>query len=448
MNKEIYFVHCVDTEGPLYESLDATFGRLKEIYGIDMEATKDNLYKLQTKAFDFGGIEDEVAKVLDNSLIKTLGNWDEIEQMLESALCSNFRNELLDTDGNGWVYNWYCLDHVGFNGDNPRRRIAGHHAIFDWYTKKLERPDNLRDLIQWHYHPLPFNGHYNACGMNYVSSSNIFEILSRKIIERNFFPASYRPGFHTERPDSHWFLEQWIPFDYSCQAMGKKEILNQKDLGGGRFGNWENAPALWQPYHPSHDDYQKVGTCHRWINRCLNINTRLRNITQADIDEAFYAANSGQKQLVAFTDHDFRNIAYDVNIVRNMIITAARKYSDVNFYFCNAIEGMRRVLDLEVNDIKLDLKYEEKNRKIIITSNNNIFGSQPFFCVKTYDGKYLWSNLDFIGDGKWSFIFDYHSVEIECVDKIGIAANSTSGITEIIVYDMRTSQMKKNILNV
>ena len=30
--KEVYFVHAVDTEGPLYESLNAKFDRIKEIY--------------------------------------------------------------------------------------------------------------------------------------------------------------------------------------------------------------------------------------------------------------------------------------------------------------------------------------------------------------------------------------------------------------------------------
>ena len=53
---KIYFVHCVDTEGPLYETLDATFVRLKQIYGIKIDATEENLRKLQNRALDLGGI--------------------------------------------------------------------------------------------------------------------------------------------------------------------------------------------------------------------------------------------------------------------------------------------------------------------------------------------------------------------------------------------------------
>ena len=32
--KEIYIVHAVDTEGPLYESLDATFVRLYQLFNL------------------------------------------------------------------------------------------------------------------------------------------------------------------------------------------------------------------------------------------------------------------------------------------------------------------------------------------------------------------------------------------------------------------------------
>ena len=37
MTKEVYFVHAVDTEGPLYESLDAKFDRIKNIYNVDIK---------------------------------------------------------------------------------------------------------------------------------------------------------------------------------------------------------------------------------------------------------------------------------------------------------------------------------------------------------------------------------------------------------------------------
>ena len=47
--KIVYFVHCVDTEGPLYESLNAKFERIKDIFNISIFPSKKNLEKLKKK---------------------------------------------------------------------------------------------------------------------------------------------------------------------------------------------------------------------------------------------------------------------------------------------------------------------------------------------------------------------------------------------------------------
>ena len=39
----VYIVHCVDTEGPLNESLEATFIRVKNVTGVEISPSKDNL---------------------------------------------------------------------------------------------------------------------------------------------------------------------------------------------------------------------------------------------------------------------------------------------------------------------------------------------------------------------------------------------------------------------
>lgn len=42
---KVYIVHCVDTEGPLYETLDTTFKRLEQVFGIKLNATEEKLSK-------------------------------------------------------------------------------------------------------------------------------------------------------------------------------------------------------------------------------------------------------------------------------------------------------------------------------------------------------------------------------------------------------------------
>ncbi len=446
MSHTVYIVHCVDTEGPLYEDPSVPFEMLKSVFQIDIEPTKENLFKLQNKEIELYGKEDAIANLLDPNKRASSGTWTELDKMLEAVTCNTFRNEVLDSRGNGWVFSWFCMDHVGFTGMNPRRRDAGYHNIFDHYMQF----DNIRksqDTIQFHYHPITFSGNYNDSGTKYWGS-NLNDILARKIIDRKWFPMAFRPGFHTERPDSNWFLEQWIPFDYANQAIKRKET-EQPDLSEGRFGDWRRATVEWEVYHPSHDDYQMKGSCRRWIARCLNMYARIREISIDDVEDAFQRAEE-RDTLLSFTNHDYKNVKFEVERVREMIKTVSKRYPHVNFEFVNAIEGMRRILQLEPKAMELDMVYEElsdQRGRILVSSNATVFGPQPFLAIKTLEGQYIWDNFDFQSAGHWSYFFDSNTIPVKCVEKIGIAANSSTGTTEVILYDLCSKECQKKIYN-
>ena len=83
-----------------------------------------------------------------------MDSWDKLNAMLKKSMSKHFRNELQDSFGNGWKFNWFCLDHVGFK-INPRRRTIGYHAIHDHYANLLKRRKIIR-LIK-------FNGIFILC---------------------------------------------------------------------------------------------------------------------------------------------------------------------------------------------------------------------------------------------------------------------------------------------
>ena len=58
--KIVYFVHCIDTEGPLYESLAAKFQRVKDIFNINIKASKKNLRKLKLAKIPLKGKEKKM----------------------------------------------------------------------------------------------------------------------------------------------------------------------------------------------------------------------------------------------------------------------------------------------------------------------------------------------------------------------------------------------------
>ena len=433
--KIVYVVHCVDTEGPLHESLPETFKRLKEIFGIDLDPSPENLDKIQKGLLDLGGLEEEVAKVFSPQLINYNDSWEKIDNMLKDIMSSNFRNRLPDSFGGGWIYNWHCLDLVGYS-ENPRRRDIGFHQIFDHYKPLIEGEEsNKKDGLHFHYHPMPFSKKAHYCATHYFATGNrLFEILARDIIDRYWFPRVNRPGFHVTRPDSHWFLEQFVPFDYSNQGMEESDF-GQKDLANGRYGDWRRAPRTWQPYHPSHDDYQVPGSCRRWIARCLNLGGRYRSISQKEVDQAFSEAESGASVILAFTDHDFRDMRPGVDHLRGMLSKAQQRFPSVQFKYCEAREAFRRALQLgDSSPCQLSLSFEGNILKI--ESDKKTFGPQPFLAIKTRSGEYFHDNFDFQEPFySWTYTFDQATFELSALKNIGIATCDETGNATIVIYD-------------
>src|SRR5688572_21869012 len=106
----LYVVHCIDTEGPLTEDLDASFTRLKDVFGIALPSSRETLEKLQRKEIPLDGKEDDVALMLSPTLLKYNNSWDDIDRMLDEAMSPAFRNAMRDDADGGWVYSWHCLD--------------------------------------------------------------------------------------------------------------------------------------------------------------------------------------------------------------------------------------------------------------------------------------------------------------------------------------------------
>jgi hypothetical protein len=432
--KILHVVHCIDTEGPLKETVEATFARVAEVFGVHLEPSSENLNKLQNGAINLGDKTQSIARFVAPELLSYNSSWNEINVMLDDALSQGFRNRVLDDFGNGWVYSWHCMDHFGYS-ENPRQKDLGYGKIFDFYTKKLKQTNSRQDEINWHFHPMSINQNSLSAATSYANNyHNLIEILSRRLIDNNWFPTVNRPGFHSERPDSHAFLEQWIPFDYANQNCDEDQ--DQPDVVNGRFGDWKRSPKSWCGYHPSHDDYQQVGSCNRVIFRCLNLGTRLRSMTEHHIYEAFLEAQNNGSAVIAFADHDYRDIRKDVDVFRSMLTKSKLEFSDVKVKFSAAGRAAIEHLGLELKE-KVALKgYLDKEKLIIEVVKGEIFGPQPFLAILTSQGRYLHDNFDVIEPrSRWSYYFDSQTIPLSNVSKIVVGTAGmcgTSFVTTIV----------------
>ena len=428
---KVYVVHCVDTEGPLNESLSATFERIKRAFGIELEPSIDNLEKIQNKQLTLNGKEEALAAAFSKRIMAYNHDWGYLDRMLDNITSETFRLAHSDTNRKGWQYTWFIMDHIDYL-DNPRSKITGYNAIWDHYKEYYHLHGIKDDEFQWHVHPANAYQAGNHCGTSYWNSPHILQSLCHRLIDRGFFPEGFRAGYHTERPDSHWLLEQYIPYDFSNQSVALTENEKmQLDLSTGRFGDWRRAKSEWGWYHPSHDDYQSEGNCHRFIFRCLNVGTRLRLINQREVDMAFESASKGENVLLAFCDHDFREMKYDVDEVYGLILEASKKFGAVEWVNSTAVEAAKAVIGEESEDCMLSVDVAEltgDRKRIDIETTIDSFGAQPFFAIKMRDGRYRADQLDVqIPNRRWSYVFDEESVRASDVELVGIATNSRKG---------------------
>ena len=251
-------------------------------------------------------------------------------------------------------------------------------------------------------------------------------ILCRRILEDSWFPVVNRPGFHTERPDSHWFLEQWLPFDYANQFTDNGE--NQPDLKRGRFGDWTRSSKTWRGYHPDHDDYQIEGSCRRTIFRCLNVGTRHRPLLPSHINEAFEEAERFGSSILAFADHDFRDMRPDVIKVQQMLAVSRTNYPDVKIKFAGSHEAAVRHLGYQDEELlKLEISILDK-RLLVQVVAGQVFGPHPFLAIETKSGQYFTDNFDIIIPGKsWSYALDEQTMLESAIARIGVGAAGKYG---------------------
>ena len=90
MSGHVFIVHCVDTEGPLNETLEATFSRLLDIFGLRLDPSMSTLKQLQNQEIDLQGIEAAVANVVAPHRVNFNRNWQDVSKMLAKIFKSSF----------------------------------------------------------------------------------------------------------------------------------------------------------------------------------------------------------------------------------------------------------------------------------------------------------------------------------------------------------------------
>ena len=437
MKKTLLFVHAVDTEGPISETLEDTFERLRLIFGVNLKPSDKMLEQLQQMKIDLRGKEAVVADCISPKRLSLFNNFEAIDSMLDRLFDQNFRYRLKDDFGKPYRFSWFCIDHVGFES-NPRLRLLGYHAILHHYIERIRgTSEYFGDTVQWHYHSVPFNRTAHCFGLNWNFTNCHIEIFARRLIDYGLMPSAYRPGGWIERPDMNTWLEQWIPFDYGNNSLNKP--IQQPDYKSGRFADWSRATFSWCGYHPSFRDYQVAGELKRTIFRCLSLDARVGSISEADIELAYEEAMQGKRPILSVTNHDNRDMVPEIEHFWSIIKNIARKFPHVQLKHCDEITAARESLSLRfLPELKLQIRWDENT--LFVKSNHDIWGPQPFLAMKTLDGRYLHDNMAFHGDRLWSYTFDWMTIPKNALDTVALGSHDSYGNTIVVRLNMLTKK--------
>ena len=366
---------------------------------------------------------------------------------LSKVMNYNFRNNLTDSFNNTIKYTWFALAMEIYCVSNDTDCNIIYSALVDGipnisdYGGWKNEIDAYGDSIEFHYHHLNWTDINNdsiyywnqLIEFNNSNEYLIKKILNHLLIDKQFFPSSYRAGWTWEDNNLSNFLEKWIPFDFSNLAplsdAGCGETPNDPKTEQAECEplsnvfNWSIAPINSTFYHPNTDNYQLEGNLSRLILRCKAY------YQEGDMEEVFEQALI-KNQFVCLYSHIDDGLIIETQESYRLIKDAASRYN-VSFKFVNADEAARIYLNSQ-DVISPIINIRKENSSLIVESNEEIYQEKPYVAIKYRNNTY--SNLELTegGNNRWFYNL---SLMGNSEYTIGIAITDNSGNVATAKYE-------------
>lgn len=355
-----------------------------------------------------------------------LKTWVAVDGAMDKLFSSQFRESYIDDFGRGPKFGWFFLNWTGFN-DNPRNRDFGYHKVRDHYLSRYsEKLKAYGDEQAWHYHHPSSSRIANEWGLDWDENSEYENVLSRQILDRGFFPVSYRSGGTIMSNQQSRWLDKWIPYDFS----------NRSPLQIQELVDWTAAPADWSVYRPSNHSYCIPGDGRRYIARTLDLKTNVYQITNNDIREAFSNAILRGQGLISVFEHDYRDIEENIKGFLHRVMKIREEYPSVKVGYATPKEAISSICDLSGTAARLSLEAAYDGGELRIWSSEPIFQQCPWICFEDSNGNLTtpnFSNVNQLGSDTWA-------VQIprkDSIRTIGIAASTLSGLSDTFTVDIQ-----------
>lgn len=299
-------------------------------------------------------------------------DWDAVLREVATTTAPEFRARFADSNGRPAVYSWYIVHWLAEHLRGIGRDI-GYHRVFDVYRPLLQaaKVAGFSDELHWHYHHAFRES--EADNRDWSTEPLYDEVISRVLLERDYFPVCYRAGNTWEDTAASQWLEKWIPFDFS----------NRSPQRGFNF-DWSNAPTTWSIYSPDAEDVQLEGTQKRVMARSLAIENGW--FRREEVEAAFLRARGGEDSYVSFFTHDYRPMTRFVEEGLSLVADVAKSFPEVAFHNVGAVEALRALTEREIGT-ELRLSCERTATHVDLWANQPLFNPHPWIAVRRTTGE-------------------------------------------------------------
>jgi SAM-dependent methyltransferase len=301
-----------------------------------------------------------------------LADWDAVDTAMDKLFDERFRTRHRDPFGGHIRFGWFFLTWTGFT-TNPRGRDFGYHRVRDHYLER--RRDAMAaygDEQCWHYHHPAASGVGNEWGLDWSVAREYEQILSRQVLDRDWFPSCFRAGGTILTPESSRWVDAWFPVDYSNRAP---VVLPD-------YVDWSTGIADWRLYHPAAEDFRREGSEHRRMARCLDLVTGLHRLDDADVEAAFVRAEGGEPAILSCFEHDYRDIAARLDAFAGQVESAAARHPAVPWRYAGPVEAVRGYLDAPRQPL-LELDAAVLDGEVHIRSSEPLHQSIPWLALES-----------------------------------------------------------------
>lgn len=309
------------------------------------------------------------------------------------VMAESFRMSHRDSLGNPVKFTWYMLVGSLYAYGTNTGPLLPLELMMDYHGDSIER---WGDELAYHYHTWIWSD-FNGDGIFYWNQAPDFtycvedfeQTVARMILDRAFYPSSFRSGWHYMDNFFQCYLDDWFPYrfenDYpNVRTETTEPIDNVYD--------WSRAPSAWAPYHPDPNDYQSPGNLRGWESR----SRYMKSLSKSQAEDAFVQALGGASQLLTLFSHlKEADFPAQVSDVHAMLTEIHDSLPLVDFEYLTGRECMlkwRNGSDTIPPSIQVSTSDADGIRTAVIAANETIYQIQPFAAWAGRDGTY--SRLD------------------------------------------------------